>query len=123
VLFSSLYATMKEDEVWSRAMPYLVASVTYVAGIGVAISLPGGGSKKTAPVPDARPPASTKVVAPLMSPTFGMSSSAEMGMYETTDNESDDDDTMFQSLAFAIGREEETEELARPLLSDAESAI
>lgn len=116
---------MKEEALWSRAMPYLVASATYVIGIGVAISLPGASSKKTAPLPsqpDARPPASPKVTAPLMSPTFGMSSSAEMGMYEMTDNESDEGDAMFRSMAFAVGWEEETEELARPLLNELESA-
>lgn len=125
MLFSSLYAAMKEGSVWSRALPYLVATAVYVIGIGVTISLP---VPKTLPAPlkvvvkpvpssapASRPP--SRKFAPMLSPSYAMSPgtgpSAVSMLYETTDEEDE------QPVQYASDSDfDDMDALARPLLSD-----
>ncbi|CEG48349.1 major facilitator superfamily [Plasmopara halstedii] len=44
VVFASLYGAMTRQSLWSQALPYVVASVLYFVGIGLALSLPIGKS-------------------------------------------------------------------------------
>ncbi|ETO64617.1 hypothetical protein F444_17902 [Phytophthora nicotianae P1976] len=112
IIFSSLYAAMTRESLWSQALPFVVASFIYFVGIGVALSLPVG---KTSP--------SSKIAAapePLPSPTCGESPSSSAFYFETDDDdvETEEDD----EIAYAGGTILDDDQfLAEPLLGKSSS--
>ncbi|KAG7382802.1 Hippocampus abundant transcript 1 protein [Phytophthora pseudosyringae] len=114
VVFASLYASMTRQSLWSQALPFVVASLIYFVGVGVALSLPAG-----------RTPAPSKVVAvpaPLLSPTYGESPTS---MYFETDDDDDETDEgdEFDRLAYATKADLDDEDfLAEPLLGNSSAA-
>ncbi|ETK76124.1 hypothetical protein, variant [Phytophthora nicotianae CJ01A1] len=112
IIFSSLYAAMTRESLWSQALPFVVASFIYFVGIGVALSLPVGktsSSSKIAAAPE-----------PLPSPTCGESPSSSAFYFETDDDdvETEEDD----EIAYAGGTILDDDQfLAEPLLGKSSS--
>ncbi|ETO64619.1 hypothetical protein F444_17903 [Phytophthora nicotianae P1976] len=110
VIFSSLYASMTRQSVWSQALPFAVASIIYFIGIGVAISLPAGKN----PLPSKNVANS----APLLSPTYGESLTSMYFETDEDDDELEDDD--YDRVAYATKANMDDEDfLAEPLLNTA----
>lgn len=42
VVFAALYATTTRQSIWSQALPFVIAALVNLAGLGVAVSLPTG---------------------------------------------------------------------------------
>ncbi|KAL4177256.1 hypothetical protein KRP22_002190 [Phytophthora ramorum] len=115
LIFASLYASMRRQSVWSQAFPYVVASLVFFVGIGVALSLPVG---RTSP-----PTKSVAAPAPLLSPTYGESPTS---MYFETDDDDDDDETEdgdgYKDVVYASGTLDDENFLAEPLLGSSSTA-
>ncbi|GMF30970.1 unnamed protein product [Phytophthora lilii] len=111
IIFSSLYAAMTRQSIWSQALPYVVASVIFLVGIAVAFALPVG---KTA--------SSSKIIAtpaPLPSPTCGESPSSSSVYFETDDDDDDMEEGDGGQMAYTSGTVLESNHfLAEPLLGN-----
>lgn len=83
IIFSTLYASMTRESLWSQALPFVVASLINFVGIGIALSLPAGKGSL--------PPKIAAVPVALPSPTCGESPSSSTVYFET-DNETEDDE-------------------------------
>ncbi|GMF32187.1 unnamed protein product [Phytophthora fragariaefolia] len=105
IVFSSLYAKMTGQSLWSEALPYIVASCIYIIGIGVAVCLP---VSKTSRYPREKVAVDP---APLPPPATDESPSLSSVYFETDD--SDDDDTMDYASSPVL---DDDHQLSEPLL-------
>ncbi|KAL3667327.1 hypothetical protein V7S43_007555 [Phytophthora oleae] len=106
IIFSTLYAAMTRQSLWSQALPFGVASFINFIAIGIALSLPAG---KISP-----PPKIAAVPVALPSPTCGESPSSFTVYFETDeDNETADDDNDNQAVYASLDDEDF---LVEPLL-------
>ncbi|KAG2831179.1 hypothetical protein PC112_g7367, partial [Phytophthora cactorum] len=105
IIFSSLYAAMTRQSLWSQALPYVVASFIYFVGTGVALSLPVGKPFS---------PSKFAVVPALPSPTCGDSPSSSVFYFETDD----DDESVYASGSVL----DDDQFLAEPLLGNNSNA-
>lgn len=104
IIFSSLYAAMTRQSLWSQALPYVVAAFIYFVGIGVALSLPAGKTSSRSNI--------VAVPAALPSPTRGDSPSSSSVYFETDDDETEEGEFYASDSVF----DDDDHFLAEPLL-------
>ncbi|KAH7492256.1 Hippocampus abundant transcript-like protein 1 [Phytophthora ramorum] len=108
VVFSSLYASMTRQSVWSQALPFIVAACIYFVGVAVGLSLPVMGISSPSKI--------AAVPAPLPSPKCGESPSSSSMYFETDDDDKEDieaDDGMIYASSSVL---DDDQFLAEPLL-------
>ncbi|TDH72946.1 hypothetical protein CCR75_003783 [Bremia lactucae] len=106
VIFASLYGAMTTQSIWSQAFPYMLASLLYLLGIGMALWLPAGKGVSSRDFVAAS--------APLMSPTnekFLPSTYFEINHDDKIEKEDTFDNVLCASLD-----EDVNESLVKPLL-------
>ncbi|KAG7382803.1 Hippocampus abundant transcript 1 protein [Phytophthora pseudosyringae] len=109
IIFSSMYAAMTRQSLWSQALPFIVASLIYFVGIGVALSLPVGRASSPSKI--------AAVPAPLPSPTCGEPPSSSAVYFETDDDDIDTEQggQMFYASGAVLN---DHQLLAEPLLGN-----
>lgn len=104
VIFASLFRAMTSQSIWSQALPYAVASLLYIVGIGLALSLPAGKSPCAENVPGDS--------SPNLSPRCGESSTFAYF---------DDDDMKTDGDFRVMNKHKDSDSLVEPLLDTTHS--